>query len=146
MMLFNLNNPSDRYTFTATDLECAAVAVAIVGNGQYSANQLDGEAKVPFFMFGGVNEWFTERFGHNFEVAYDLFVGPRAAELEACLRSFLIGDRAEYERTLPLIQPEKRVEWIAGWHEKHRTSMNNIGANARRAADKLAEFVAKHPA
>ncbi len=137
-MLFDLVNMSDQYTFHADSLECAALVTILLGSGQYSAKQLDGDAKVPFFMFGGTDEWFSEKFGRTLEQSVDLHKGARLADLVGSLESVLIGDRQEYERTLPLIAAEKREEWIAGWHDRHRSSMNDIGGRARRLAEAVA--------
>jgi len=138
-MLFDLINISDAYTFKAEHLECAAVVTALLGSGQYSAKQMDGDAEVPFFMFGGHDEWFQQHFGHDMYTALRLWTSERKTELIEALNSVLIGDRREYERTLPLLADDKREEWIAGWHDRHRSSLNDIGGRAKRIAMAIAE-------
>jgi hypothetical protein len=139
MMIFDLINMSDQYTFAADDLECAALTTILLGSGQYSAKQICGDATVPFFMFGGHDEWFMDNFGRGLEASVALFRGARACELIACLESVVIGDREEYERTLAMIPTDKKVEWIAAWNDKRRSSLNDIGARAKRIASALTE-------
>lgn len=144
-MLFDLINMSDSYTFKADDLEVAALATVLLGSGQYGAQQLDGDAKVPIFMLGGADEWFVEHFGKSIEECVTRHKQEPSALVE-CLNSLLIGDRAEYERTLPMIADDKRAEWVAGWHDKHRSSMNDIGSRAKRIAVALTEQQIPEPA
>lgn len=69
-MKFEIVNPSDPYTMEADDLQIAAVAVCLLGNGKYMAKgqgRDDGQ-DVPFFLFGGVDEWFIEKFGMDYGV------------------------------------------------------------------------------
>lgn len=70
-MKFNLINPSDAYTFEADDLVIAAVMVCLLGDGKYGADEIgEGSSKdnhVPVFLFGGHDEWFSRKFGMNFE-------------------------------------------------------------------------------
>ncbi len=138
MMLFDLINPSDSYTFQADTLECAAIATLLLGTGQYGARQLDGKEEVPIFLLGGAEQWFTDKFGRSIEDSLKLHKGERAEELIACLNSVLIGDRKEYECTLPMIADDKRDEWVAGWHDRNRSSMNDIGSRAKRIATAIA--------
>jgi hypothetical protein len=142
-MLFDLINPSDHYTFKAESLECAALATTILGSGQYGAEQLDGDAAVPIFM---TEQWFRENFGRSTQDSLDLYRGERLQELIACFDSVLIGNRDEYERTLPLIAADKRDEWTAYWHDQRRSSMNDIGRRAKRIAKALAENRPPEPA
>jgi hypothetical protein len=138
-MLYELVNMSDRYTFRADSLPCAAVVTVLLGNGQYMAKPLDDASaqEVPFFIFGGSDEWFTEHCG-GLDTTVKRFVnGESRAELVAALRSVLIGDRAEYEETLPMIAESERTAWTAKWHERHRSSTNDIGKRARQLADRI---------
>lgn len=117
-MKFNLINPSDPYTFEAPDLEIAAVAVCLLGNGQYLADALGDDAdngnNVPAFLFGGHDEWFTARFGAGFELVTDRCLKGHPAILAACLESVTLG------------RPE-------------RSSLNNIGGRARDLAKAIRE-------
>jgi len=143
-MLFDLINMSDKYTFVADDLEIAALTTCLLGSGQYGADQLDGDAKVPIFLLGGSDEWFTAKFGRNLEQSLNALKASPA--LIDCLESVLIGDRREYDETLPMIAEDKRDEWIAAWHDRHRSSLNDIGGRAKRIAKALAEKERPEPA
>jgi hypothetical protein len=68
-MKFNIDNPSDPYTLEADDLQIAAVACCLLGNGQYGLTGIgDSEGQdVPIFLLGGADEWFTEKFGTSYE-------------------------------------------------------------------------------
>ena len=139
-MLYELVNMSDRYTFKADTLDTAAVVTILLGNGQYSAKPLDDETAqgVPFFMFGGGEEWFNKECGHTIEETVKQFVtGRRGPELVAALRSVLIGDRAEYEETVVLISEDKRVAWTKARHNRLCSSINDIGKRALQLADRL---------
>ncbi len=117
-MKFNLINPSDPYTFEAPDLEIAAVAVCLLGNGQYLADALGDDAdkgnNVPAFLFGGHDEWFASRFGAGFEAVTDRCMEGHAEILAACLASVTLG------------RPE-------------RSSLNDIGGRAKYLAKAIRE-------
>jgi hypothetical protein len=145
-MLFDLINMSDGYTFLASDLECAAIVTVLLGSGQYGAREIGGEANVPIFLFGGADDWFRTNFNRTIEESVALHKGDRLPALIEALESVLIGDRAEYELTLPLIQVEKRDEWTAARHDRLRSSMNDIGARAKRTAAALKKGTRPEPA
>lgn len=67
-MKFEIINPSDPYTMEADDLQIAAVAVCLLGDGKYAAKGVEADSgqDVPIFLFGGVDEWFTEKFGMDY--------------------------------------------------------------------------------
>lgn len=108
---FELINPSDPYTFTAPDLETAALAVVLLSRGQYGGKSLDGGNDVPIFLFGGHNEWFTEKFGRTVQESLDHIAHEAIA---ACLDTFTLG-------------------------REERSSMNNIGKGAQMLAKALRE-------
>lgn len=110
-MKFEIINPSDAYTFEAPDLMVAATVICLLGNGQYSGRGIEETAgtDIPFFVFGGADEWFTEKFGTN----YDETVGGLLAE-----------------KPIELAESFESVKLVSG----ERTSMNNIGGRAQRIA------------
>lgn len=107
-MKFNLINPSDAYTMEAEDLEVAAVAVCFLGAGRYALEGIgeDQGQDVPIFLFNGHDEWFTEKFGMNFEDTSNRVVNHRAEALATAFDS------------VTLTNPP-------------RSSMNNIKATAQ---------------
>lgn len=122
-MRFEIINPSDPYVMEACDLEVAAVAICLLGEGQYSLKGLAGDAgtDVPFFMLGGVDAWFTEKFGRNFQDTVNRVVSDRVAELAAALDSVTLA-RGE------------------------RSSLNDIGRQAAEMAQVLRERAGKQEA
>ncbi len=139
-MLYDLINISDRYTFHADSLECAAALTLLLGNGQYGATPLGSEPTdgVPIFIIAHPEPWFQEKFGRSVTASLRAFTaGDERAALITALRSVLIGDRVEYETTLPLIIETERTAWTRAWKDRHRSSMNDIGRRAEQWANKL---------
>lgn len=149
-MLFEIINPSDKYTVQAPDLEIAAVACTLLGEGKYAFQGLDNDAEVPLFLFGGHDEWFSDKFGASFSEVTGRVMAARRAELADCFDSVLIGDEAHrkaFEKGLELIDdPVKREQWREHWLDERRTSMNNIGGRAWGIARRLRESVADEAA
>ncbi len=128
-MIYEIINPSDAYTMKADDFKVAAVAVALLGNGQY------GIKGTPILF--GWNEFLKEQ-GINLKT----FVGERVDEICAALDSVMIGkesDREEAESTLALIPEDKREAWLSERHERRRSSTNDIGKAAKIMAKYLRE-------
>lgn len=90
-MKFDLINPSDPYTLDADDLEIAAVAVCLIGDGQYPATALGDDAgkdnDVPAFLFGGPDEWLEARFGANFVATAERCLNTRTDAVARALES-----------------------------------------------------------
>jgi hypothetical protein len=115
---FNLINPSDPYTFEADDLEVAAVAVCLLGEGKYPADAMGADAdqgnNVPPFLFGGHDEWFTARFGAGFEDTTLHCLTHRTDAVARVLESMKLGS-------------------------VRRSSLNDIGGRARELAKGIRE-------
>jgi hypothetical protein len=108
---FELINPSDPYTFTAPDLETAALAVVLLGRGMYGGKSLDGGEDVPLFPLDGHDEWFDANFSRTVQGSLDHVDHNAIAD---CLDTFALG-------------------------RDERSSMNNIGKNASLLAAALRE-------
>ena len=121
-MKFDICNPSDPYTMEAPDLEIAAVAVSLLGDGRYPLTGLgdDKGQDVPPFLFGGHDEWFTSKFGMNFEETVTKAIRHRSQELAAALDSVTL-------------------------QSSRRTSMNDIGGRAEDLAKAVRQKAAKEP-
>lgn len=121
--VFDIVSPSDTYTIKAPFL-IAAVAVAILGNGKY------GIPGSPILF--GWNDWIKNNVGDLTQ-----YIDSHRAEIADALDSVLIGnepDRMEVESALSLIPPDQHEKWLSERHDRRRTSMNDIGANARKLA------------
>jgi len=88
-MKFEIINPSDACTMFAPDLEVAAVAVSLLGDGKYALEGLDDAAGqgVPVFLVGGHDEWFSSKFGMNFQDTAEHVLEHRRDELAMTLDS-----------------------------------------------------------
>jgi len=117
-MQFEIINPSDPYTMTAPDLEVAAVAVSLLGDGKYPLKGLGDDAgqDVPPFLFGGHDEWFASKFGMNYEATAEHVLNHRAGELAESLDSVTLG-------------------------KERRSSLNDIGGRARSLATAVRRHV-----
>lgn len=140
-MFYEIVNPSDQAFFEAPNLMIAGLVTVILGGGQYSATSEDEDAAdVPFFMFGGWDEWWAENGdGETSEMA-----GERhKPALVKALRSVCYGDLKErklFDAALSAIDdPKKRETFIEEWNDTHRSSMNNIMGRAHKLADSLEE-------
>ena len=112
-MKFEIINPPNPYTMEADDLEVAAVAVCLLGDGRYGldAQGIDADtgADVPIFLLGGHDDWFTSRFGADYESTARRVLNHRNDALARALESVTLG-RAE------------------------RSSLNDIGGRAKTLA------------
>ncbi|GHV40227.1 hypothetical protein FACS1894187_20950 [Synergistales bacterium] len=65
-MQYELDNPSDSYTFIAENREIAALTV-FAFRARYGATPQSGDdnERVPIFFFGGASEWYKETFGRT---------------------------------------------------------------------------------
>lgn len=109
-MLFELINPSDAITMEAETHEAACVACCCLGCGNYALRGLDTALECPMFIFNDPDEWFTKEFGATFS--------------ECMERSRLAAAKAM-----------SKVKY-----KSRRTSLNNIGANAKGWAKRLKEW------
>lgn len=136
MRVYELINMSDAYTFTAASPAVAACACLFVGEGMYAAEDREtGDKVCPILLDGGTcDAWFRETFDAEFEP----FIAAHKAEIADALDSLVIGNRADFDAGLALCASEaQRDAWRTGWHERHRTSMNDIGGRGRRLAAAL---------
>lgn len=144
-MLFEIINPSDAYTIKAPDLEIAAIVCVFLGNGNYAFKPLDTDAanEVPMFLFGGHDEWFTEKFGAKLEDVIDRVMVKRRAELADCFDSALIGshaDRNEFDLASQHHTAGQRKAFRDARHDNRRSSLNDIGKRAYEMAKRLREL------
>jgi hypothetical protein len=103
-------NPSDKVFIEHRDKKTLFKAVLLLGRGQYGAKDIDGDFKIPVFLFGGVEEYCQETFGLNFEL---IMAGVKVTDLVDAFRSVSMN------------------------HE--RTSLNDIVGLAQKYADKYEE-------
>lgn len=140
-MLFEIVNPSDTATLEAVDFEVACCACLLLGEGTYGLREVGGVREMPILAFfpGDANTWFSGQFGRTVEAALNAIWKDSA--LSACLESVLLGnadDRDVYRTAMEAITDEAaRKKFKATWHDKHRSSMNDICKAAWSLADRL---------
>lgn len=125
--VYLIHNPSDRYTIKGPFMPCA-IAVAILGEGAY------GISGTPILF--GWDEWLDS---HGVKDLVEYVRENKSAVADA-LETVLIGgirDREEVERALALMPPRDHASWLEKRHDAKRTSMNNIGARAKKIAERL---------
>lgn len=152
-MIFSITNPSDHYTMDAESHLVAAVAVALLGGGQYGLRQCDGlgELVVPPFPCGGHEGYYMRCFGRTFADAVNFVDAHHLEELVAALGSVLVGDldaRREAMLSMRALPEAERSAWLLEFHDRRRSSANDIGRAAwqmsNMLADKLAARAATH--
>lgn len=142
-MEYELINPSDPYTFIAEDLETAAHVVFALSPAYGARPKDEGNEGVPIFIFGGWEEWYTEKFGRTPD---EELIAKKNAIADA-LDSMMLGgfeDRRRYHAALDAItDPEKREKFIAEWQDG-RSSLNDIGTYAHALAKQLRQMEANN--
>ena len=134
-MLFEIINPSDKYTIETDDWQVACVANLVVGRGQLALEEIDGDHHMPLFLFGGLEEWTQEEFSRDLESLMD--VDQQA--LANCLDSIVIGNRSNYVLGLGDKTGEEAEAFWEKWHDNNRSSTYDIGSYAKKYAAKLRE-------
>lgn len=148
-MLYEIVNPSDRYTIECEDLQIATVACCLLGGGQYAFRPLEaGGEEVPMFLFGGVEPFCRQHFKNDFADVLASVKASRREALAAALDSVVVSDRGEYLAVRDALPEGERQAFRARWHDERRSSMNDIGGRAYAMARQLrdgAEPVARPP-
>lgn len=137
-MICEIINPSDPYTLKTEDFVCAAVAIAILGRGNYGLKCFnDGQVTPSTPILFGWDEWFKEQ-GIDDLTKY-IFEHEQA--MADILDTVIIGnakDREEVEATLLLLPEDEREHWLSQRHHNRRcSSLNDIGKAAKAWAMKL---------
>lgn len=138
-MIYDISNPSDPYTLKADDFATATAAVLLLGRGHYGLTSEDGTLEVPLFLLGGSEAWLEEQ---GFTIPG--LIDGHELEIAQVLDSVLIGTfgaRREVESALAKMSPEDGEKWLAERHERKRSSMNDIGAQAKAIAKTLRKKV-----
>lgn len=140
---FELVNPSDHYTMVGRPEPCA-IASILLGGGMYAVRDEASGWSSPI-VFGGhseLDERWQQTFGRPFPAADDA-MAPMLAEVIDALESVLIGSRRRFDELISFVPEQKRAAFREAWHDTHRTSMNDIGANARELAEQLRRAMAE---
>lgn len=136
-MIFEIINMSDEYTIESEEWDVACMAGLIIGKGNYGLQEIDGEREMPMFLFGGLEEWVEAEFGKPLE---EFMTSIDKIKIATCLNSILIGDRGDYMQGLGDKTGDEASAYWEEWHDRKRSSLNDIGAYARAYATKLHEM------
>lgn len=138
MVLYEIINPSDPYTFRADSVAVARFVVIALGTGQYDGEDSHGnsiDAMMLFFTEEQTKAKLHEFFGDPKE-----FVREHRAEIIDALESvisFNRGERGAYDEAIKLIPADKVARYRRKVHKKNLTSLNDIGDRAWKYAKKL---------
>lgn len=142
MSIWNISNPSDPVTLKSDDHLLVALATCILGRGKYAAEEIGGERKVPFFLFGGSDDWFKDTFNQSFEEAFTAADQEKLADVLDTAALGSPSQREGYDKILDRLDtPEERNQWRAEYHDKERTSLNNICSYAWAYAEAIRQQV-----
>jgi hypothetical protein len=128
---WTISNPSGAYTMHAPDLQTAAAAVLMLGEGYYGAECEESDERVPIFLLGGLEEWLSETFPGGCK---EWVAANRPAVADA-LDSVMIGGRSErvsFDEAMRRLPEDERAGYRHAVHE-----LNDIGARAWRIAKAL---------
>lgn len=145
IMLYEIINPSDPYTFEAESYAVASLAVLVLGNGQLGVERIDGtemSTSTPFVAFSSqpdedADAWARSVFGGK-SLSEALDANMRA--VGTALSSVLIGrktDRVLYDAAVANMNETQKDDYTRLWHDRKRNSMNDIGARARKIAETI---------
>lgn len=143
-MLFEVVNPSDPYTIEASSLDVAAIVSLMLGHGKFELRSLDGGDNVPFFAFGGVDEWAQYMFKESMMELSNRVMDTKLAEVADSLDSILYGNQQDRIDFLASTKDMNRQMFEASRmirQDSCRSSANDIGERAYRMAAKLRKSI-----
>lgn len=136
-MLYEIINPSDAYGIEGDFLPCA-VAVLMLGTGQYGLKpfeQADNAEEMPLMVFGGADRWLEE---HGI-TDLNTYIRDNRIALAEVLDTVVIDPSSYSLAKSCLPDGADMSKFREQWHDKHRTSMNDIGGRARVYSEYLRE-------
>ena len=144
MLLFKIINPSDPYTIEASSLDVAVMASVLLGQGNYQFTSLGGGQDIPFFAFGGGDDWCKKHFKETLMELSNRVMDTKLSEVADSLDSVLYGDEQDRVQFLAETKDMSRNDFLAERimrQDKKRSSMNDIGERAYRMAAKLRQSI-----
>lgn len=143
-MLYDIINPSDRYTIECSSLDVAVMASVLLGQGNYGLRSLDGGQDVPMFSFGGGDEWCRKHCGEDLMSLSNRVMDEKLSEIADSLDSVLYGDKQDRVEFLESTKGMDRANFMAERimrQDARRSSTNDIGERAYRMAAKLRKAI-----
>ena len=137
MKLYELINPSDKYTFYAPNIEVAGCCAMLLSY-MFSAVEVTDEGNAESSpAIWGHDEWMKQR-GINED-----WIDEHSNEIAEAFESFVISDRSEYEESIKYMSPENVLKYKAERQDRQRSSMNQIGERAYEYAKRFRERAQK---
>lgn len=136
LILFELVNPSDPYTFYAPSVQIAGIVAYSLAPG-FGAKAVGQDLSTPVFL--GWDEWMQS---HGID---DDFAEQHRSEIADAFDSFVIGTaarRADVESMLARLPESERQAWRDERQDRHRSSESKIGEVAYEYAKRLREAIA----
>jgi hypothetical protein len=106
-MIYEIINPSDKYTLISDDPKVAASAGIILGEGWYAVQDKDGNYALPIIALGG-EKWIKETYDD-----YGKWFDENKLRVAECLESVMsvgINEREEYEKKMASLGTEEKEE------------------------------------
>ncbi|NNU66578.1 hypothetical protein G9X67_14995 [Rhizobium sp. WYCCWR 11152] len=130
--LYEVVNPSDVITFRATVVEAACI----------------GDRLRPAWYFVKDVQTGDEPKIDNLEEEYEAIwkSADKLASYAEAYRSFMVGSRSErelLEEAVSRMTQDEAKAYRAQWHDKRRTSMNDICRQVWETAEKIASYEAE---
>ncbi len=142
MIIYELINPHDPYTFEAPDAQVAALLCLLLGGGAYGADpDTDKEEDRWGLHIFSKGDDVEAEFQERWKMSIDTSMRTRKVELAAALRSFMIAGRAERAGIKAAMEAcptqEARDAFVATYEDKKRSSLTELAGRARDLADKV---------
>lgn len=149
-MLYAIINPSDAYTFIGANDLVAGLAVLILGEGQYGCARINPDdyneetQVLPIMIFGepdNITAWVLE---HSDYPSFEAAMENNLWQVASALDSVVIGDandRALYQSARAKMSETDQATYAEEWHDKKRSSLNDIHKSARAISTALNERV-----
>lgn len=137
-MIYEIINPSDACTIEAEDSFLASVVVIILGSGAYGLYDEDERMVLPIFRFedeAKLLEWLRDNDVDPMEM--DEFYAKHGDEMASIAESVIYGKMSDRKALVSMIEKmssSDRLAAIDKWNDSKRSSMADIGSDARNLA------------
>lgn len=142
MSIYEIINPHDAYTIEAESPMILAAAILVLGQGNYSAQLIDGDGEdIPIFIFGGALDWFQGKFSRPLQEVLD----EHMPEIGAVLGSVVPGDlekRKVFLAAQEVLTESERLDHRDMWRRGMISSSVDLAGPAWAYADRAKEIEA----
>ena len=139
MPIYEIVNPSDTYTIEHDREKVAIAAVLLLGSGAYALSDDSGNTVGPMLMFSN-EEIVQKAMQDTFGMTLNEFIDKHKADIIQALDSVLIGGRQSrilFDEAISRMTRKAAAEYAETYHDKMRSSMNDIGSRAKELVEAL---------